>query len=60
MEIPVFTILIVLVVLGLVYWLITTLPIPDPFRTIIYVVMVLCLIIWLLSLIGVVGPVRIR
>jgi asparagine N-glycosylation enzyme membrane subunit Stt3 len=57
---PIFDILIVLIVLGLVYWLITTLPIAEPFKTIIYVVLVLCLILWLLSLIGVGPSIRFR
>ena len=57
---PLISIIIVLVVLGLVYYLITLLPIPDPFRTIIYVVIILALIIWLLSFIGVVPSMRFR
>jgi ABC-type siderophore export system fused ATPase/permease subunit len=52
------SIIIVLVVLGLVYYLVTLLPIPEPFRTIIYVVIILALIIWLLSFIGVVPRLR--
>lgn len=40
------------VVLGLAAWLITFLPIPDPFRTIIWVVMVLFLLWELLAAVG--------
>ncbi len=48
---PFISIIIVLVVVGLIYWLVTTLPIPEPFMTIIKVVAVIGLIMWLLTFI---------
>jgi hypothetical protein len=52
------SIIVVLVVLGLVYWLITLLPIPEPFRTIIFVVIVIAMIFWLLSIVGMTPSLR--
>lgn len=55
-------IVIVLVILGLVWWLLQTYILPlvaDPFRTIIVVVVVLCVILYLLGLIGVVPALHI-
>jgi len=52
------TILIVLLVFALVWWLLSAfiLPrLPEPFRTIIIVVCILILILYLLSLVGI-GP----
>ena len=63
MEISLISIVVVLVILGLVWWLFSTYILPrvaEPFRTIIIIVLVLALILWLLSLIGVVGPLRLR
>lgn len=45
-------ILLLLIVLGLVAWLITFLPLPPPFPTIIWVVLILCLIYEILALAG--------
>jgi hypothetical protein len=45
-------ILFLLVVLGLVWWLIGFLPLPEPFPVLIRVVIVLCLIWELLALAG--------
>lgn len=56
---PVLQIIMVLVVLGLVWWLFSSyvLPhVPDPFRTIIIIVLVLAVCLWLLSLVGILGP----
>ena len=47
-----FTLIVLLVVMGLVYWLVTLLPLPHPFPIIIQVVMVLFLIYWILSVAG--------
>ncbi len=63
MEISLISIIVVLIVLGLVWWLFSTyvLPrVPDPFRTVIIIVLVLAVCLWLLSLIGWVGPIRLR
>lgn len=43
------SIIVVLVVGGLVYWLINLLPLPEPFPMIIRVVIIVALIIWLLQ-----------
>ena len=43
-------VVIVLVVLGLLYWLVTMLPLPAPFPKIIQVVFVIIAVLYLLSL----------
>jgi hypothetical protein len=49
--------IVVLIVVGLVWWLVTSyLPIPQPIKTIISVLAVLILIILLLSWVGLLGP----
>lgn len=45
-------IVILVIVLGLIAWLVTFLPIPEPFRTIVWVVLVLALIYEILSMAG--------
>lgn len=45
-----FRVIVVLVVIGLVAWLITFLPIPQPFMTIIWVVMIVAVILWVLGM----------
>jgi len=54
--------LVVIIVLGLIYWLITMLPLPAPFKTIAIVIFIIICILVLLSMIGVVdvGNIRIR
>lgn len=56
------TIIVVLVVLGVVWWLIETqLPIAEPFRTLLRVVIILGACLWLLSAFGVINlPARLR
>jgi hypothetical protein len=49
---------IIVVLVVLVYWLITLLPIPEPFRTIIFVVIVIAMIFWLLSIVGMTPSLR--
>lgn len=44
--------LVVIIVLGLLYWLVMQLPLPEPFRRIAQVIVVVILIIWLLNLVG--------
>lgn len=47
--------IVVLIVFGLVWWLVTTyLPLPPPIKTAITVLFVLLLILWLLSIVGLV------
>lgn len=63
MEISVISVVVVLIVLALVWWLFSTyvLPrLPEPFRTIIIVVLVLAVCLWLLSLVGLLGPIKLR
>lgn len=48
------SLLVVLVVVGLVWWLVTTyVPMPQPVRTIVTVIGVLILCIWLLQWAGI-------
>jgi hypothetical protein len=47
------SLLITLVVIGLILYLISTLPIAEPIKNIIYVVAVLLLIVWLLRAFGI-------
>jgi len=49
------SLIITLIVAGLVYWLITLLPLPSPFPEIIKVIVILVLIVWILQLFGVLG-----
>lgn len=42
-------------IMGLLYWLVTLLPVPDPFKTILICIIVLFCIIWLLNLAGMLG-----
>ncbi len=44
--------LVLVIVMGLVYWLIGYLPIPEPFNKIIMVIMILILIVYVLALAG--------
>lgn len=63
MSISIVSIVVVLIVLALVWWLFSAyvLPrLPEPFRTIIIVVLVLAVCLWLLSLIGMIGPIRLQ
>ena len=46
------SLLITLVVVGLILYLISTLPIAEPIKNIIYVIAVLFLIVWLLRVFG--------
>lgn len=47
------SIIITLVVLGLVYWLITLLPLPDPFPLILKVVFIILAILVVLQALGI-------
>lgn len=56
-----FTILIVLIVSGLLYWAVTMLPLPAQVKQIATVVVVLIMLVWLLQVVGVFGaPWRVR
>lgn len=53
---PLVTIIIVLVVVGVLMWLINTyIPMASPIKTILNIVVVLAVIIWLLSAFGVIS-----
>ena len=47
-----FTLIVLLIVMGLLYWLVTLLPLPEPFPVIIKVVVILLVIYVLLSTFG--------
>jgi hypothetical protein len=58
---PLISVIVVLIVIGVVLWLINTyVPMQPPFKTIINVVVILVLCLWLLSLVGVVGPINVK
>lgn len=47
--------LVAVLIIGLIYWLITLIPLPDPFKTIVLVIFIIIVILWLLSSFGVLG-----
>lgn len=52
-----FSILVLVIVMGLVYWVITLLPLPEPFKQIaIVIVLVVCLLYLLSLLFGMATP----
>ncbi len=52
-----FTLLILVIIMGLVYWCITMLPIPQPFKQVALVILiVICLIYLLAMLFGAAAP----
>jgi hypothetical protein len=56
---PLLTILIVLIVVGVVLWLINNyIPMASPIKAILNVVVIIVLIIWLLQAFGVLGSIR--
>jgi hypothetical protein len=56
---PLFTILIVLIVVGVVLWLINSyIPMASPIKAILNVVVIIVLVIWLLQAFGVLGSIR--
>ena len=46
------SLLILVLVLGLIFWLLQYLPIPEPFRMVLLVIMVIIIIVWLLGSLG--------
>jgi hypothetical protein len=48
--------LVAVIVAGLIWWLLTMLPIPEPFKKIVLVLFILICIIWLLGFSGLVSP----
>ena len=51
------TVLVIVLVCGVLWWVVTLLPLPAPFGRIAQVVIALIALFWLLSALGVVGPV---
>jgi heme A synthase len=52
-----FSLLVLVIVLGLIYWIVTLLPIPPPFKQVaLVIVIVICLIYLLGILFGAVAP----
>lgn len=49
------SLLVAVIVIGLIFWLLTMLPIPQPFLNIVKVILVVICIIWLLSFTGFLG-----
>ncbi len=47
--------LVAVVIMGLIYWLITMLPLPAPFGTIVLVIFIIICILWLASSFGFIG-----
>jgi hypothetical protein len=47
------TLLVALVVAAIVYWIVTLIPLPQPFKNIILAVLGLIFLLWLLSYFGV-------
>jgi hypothetical protein len=45
-----FSILVMVIVLGLIYWVVTLLPLPEPFKQIAVVIVVVVCLLYLLSL----------
>jgi|KBSMisStandDraft_5_1062788.scaffolds.fasta_scaffold03547_9 hypothetical protein len=45
-----FSILVMVIVLGLIYWVVTLLPLPEPFKQIAIVIVVVICLLYLLSL----------
>jgi hypothetical protein len=50
------SLLVTVIVIGLLYYCVTLLPLPEPFKRIAVVIFILIAIIWLLGFVGVWGP----
>jgi hypothetical protein len=46
------TLLVAVIVAGLVYWLFTLLPLPEPFKSIALCIVILLIIVWVLNTVG--------
>jgi hypothetical protein len=51
-----FSILVLIIIMGLVYWVVSVLPIPDPFRTIALVIILVVCLLYLLSMLFGMAP----
>lgn len=56
------TLLIILIVGSVLYWVVSMIPLPQPFKNIAMVIVALILLVWMLNALGVVGatPWRVR
>jgi hypothetical protein len=55
---PLITVVIVLIVVGVLLWLINRfIPMASPIKTILNVVVIICVILWLLQAFGVIGDI---
>ncbi len=53
---PILTIILVLIVVGVLLWLINTyIPMAAPIKTILNIVVIICVILWILSLFGLIS-----
>ena len=50
------SLLVTVIVIGLLYGLVTLLPLPEPFKRIALIIFILICILWLLGFVGVWGP----
>jgi len=55
-----FSLLIALIVVGIIYWIATLLPIPEPFKKIALALCLLILLIWVLNIVGIGSSWRFR
>ena len=52
-----FSLLVMVIILGLVYWVVTLFPLPEPFKQIAMVIVVVICLLYLLSILfGIAGP----
>lgn len=58
--ISILTLLLVLAIIGVVAWFLTTLPMPPAMKTLIVAVAIILSLILCLNQLGVVGPIRLR
>jgi hypothetical protein len=51
-----FSFLVLIIILGLIWWVVSVLPIPEPFKTIALVVLVVVCLLYLLSMLFGMAP----
>lgn len=44
--------LVMVIVAGILYWIVTLLPLPEPFKTIAIVIVILIILFWILGMVG--------
>jgi hypothetical protein len=55
---PLITIVVVLIVVGILLWLVNMIPMDPAIHTIIRVVIIIAVVIWLLGAFGLLGPLK--